>query len=73
MSDISRAQAADLNGAKAGEVEPTPEHSIDNIAAKAGVEMPAGEVLHTQEKLEQRDQERWQLDPESAQDLQQRS
>lgn len=68
MSDVSRAQATDLNGAKAGEVEPTPEHSIDKIASKAGVEMSEGETLHTKETLEQRDQERWQLDPDSAQD-----
>ena len=69
MSEASQANAIDLNGAKAGDVEPNPEHSIDNIAAKAGVEVPPEEALHTQEKLEQRDQERWQLDPDSAQSL----
>lgn len=68
MSDVSRANSTDLNGAKAGNVEPRPNHSIDNIAAKAGVETPPEEALHTQEKLEQRDQERWQLDPDSAHD-----
>jgi hypothetical protein len=69
MSDVSKAQATDLNGAKAGDLEPRPEHSIDNIAAEAGVEMSEGEALHTQATLEQRDQERWELDPDSAQDL----
>lgn len=69
MSDATRAQAIDLNGAKAGSVEPTPEHSIDNIATKAGIQMSEGEVLHTQETLEKRDENRWQLDPDSAQDL----
>jgi hypothetical protein len=68
MSDANRAQATDLNGAKAGELEPGPEHSIDNIATEAGVEMPEGEALHTQETLEQRDQARWEMDPDSAQE-----
>lgn len=68
MSDVSREQATDLNGAKAGDLEPRPEHNdIDNIAANAGIETPGEEALHTKEKLEQRDQQRWQLDPDSAQ------
>ena len=70
MSDVSKAQAKDLNGASAGHVEPTPEHNgIDQIAARAGVETSGEEPLHTKEVLEQRDQERWQLDPDSAQDV----
>jgi len=67
MGNVSKAQATDMNGATAGHVEPMPEHNnIDEIAANAGVEMSEGEPLHTKEILENRDEQRWQLDPDSA-------
>ncbi|KAI9132283.1 DUF6335 family protein [Acaryochloris sp. CCMEE 5410] len=59
MSESTKANATDLNGASAGHIEPVPEqNSIDEIAAKAGVEVPEEEPLHIKETLEQRDQQR---------------
>jgi hypothetical protein len=41
---------------------------VDNLAASVGIEMPNGEILHTNEILERRDTDRWELDPQSAEE-----
>jgi len=43
---------------------------VDEMAASVGIEMPNGGILHTSEILEHRDTDRWELDPESAEDHQ---
>ncbi|NJO45578.1 MAG: hypothetical protein HC835_08055 [Oscillatoriales cyanobacterium RM2_1_1] len=43
-------------------------NDTEHIADMAGVAIPEGEELQVQETLENRDQERWQLDPDSAAD-----
>ena len=48
---------------------PTPDQDmVDELGAAAGIEMPDGAILHTTEMLEHRDESRWELDPESAED-----
>ncbi len=49
--------------------EPFPErHDVDRLADAIGVEMDDSQPLEMKEKLEERDRERWQLDPDSAED-----
>lgn len=49
--------------------EPFPErHDVDQLADTMGVEIANEEPVKMKEKLEQRDQNRWQLDPDSAAD-----
>ncbi|MEB3883961.1 DUF6335 family protein [Lyngbya sp. CCY1209] len=46
--------------------QPTDEqHDIDSMAKPAGVEMPDREPLHIKDKMDERDSDRWQLDPDS--------
>ncbi|PPT05992.1 hypothetical protein CKA32_004464 [Geitlerinema sp. FC II] len=40
---------------------------VDNMAAEVGAELEPEEPLHLKDKLEKRDEERWQLDADSAQ------
>lgn len=47
----------------------TPGHNdVDELGAAAGIEIPDGGILHTTEMLEHRDTDRWELDPDSAQE-----
>ncbi|MGB3536102.1 MAG: DUF6335 family protein [Microcoleaceae cyanobacterium] len=49
--------------------EPIPErHDVDDIASEMGVEIANEEPVQMKEKLDQRDEQRWQLDPDSAED-----
>ena len=43
-----------------------------SLGAAAGIELPDGEILHTTDMLEERDENRWELDPSSAEDYQER-
>lgn len=53
---------------------PTPDQDIvDELGAAAGIEMPDGAILHAADMLEHRDESRWELDPSSAEDYQERS
>jgi hypothetical protein len=53
---------------------PTPDQSDVDIIGKAmGIEYRNGEQLHTLEKIESRDVQRWELEPQSSEDYQQRS
>jgi Family of unknown function (DUF6335) len=45
-------------------------NGVDDLAATAGIEIPNGDILNTNEILEQRDIDRWELNPQSAEDHQ---
>ncbi|MEG3903463.1 DUF6335 family protein [Microcoleus sp. B4-C5] len=56
-----------------GGTAPTPDLDlVDELGAAAGIEMPDGAILHTTDMLEHRDESRWELDPSSAEDYQER-
>lgn len=57
-----------------GGSSPTPDQDIvDEIGEALGVRYEDGEPLHTTEKIEQRDAERWELHPASSEDFSERS
>ncbi|NEP18426.1 MAG: hypothetical protein F6J97_16235 [Leptolyngbya sp. SIO4C1] len=65
---LPKQQAVDGQSAFAGDPEPVPEEStVDALATEAGLDMSAGEPVQTKAKLEQRDEDRWELDPDSTQ------
>jgi len=52
---------------------PTPDQDIvDELGAAAGIEMADGAILHTADMLDKRDESRWELDPSSAEDYDER-
>ncbi|MFS8119657.1 MAG: DUF6335 family protein [Microcoleus sp.] len=52
---------------------PTPDQDmVDELGAAAGIEMADGAILHTTDMLEHRDESRWELNPSSAEDYQDR-
>ncbi|MEG4962940.1 MULTISPECIES: DUF6335 family protein [unclassified Microcoleus] len=52
---------------------PTPDMDmVDELGAAAGIEIADGAILHTTDMLERRDESRWELDPSSAEDYQER-
>ena len=56
-----------------GGTAPTPDMDmVDELGAAAGIEMADGAILHTTDMLEHRDESRWELDPSSAEDYQER-
>lgn len=61
---------ADVDGEETiGGTTPTPDQDIvDEIGAAVGLEMADEEIVHTAEILETRDDRRWELDPQSAED-----
>ena len=57
-----------------GGSSPTPDQDIvDEIGEALGVTYQEGEPLHTSEKIEQRDAERWELNPASSEDFAERT
>lgn len=65
---LPKQQALDSKGAYAGNVEPNPEKDIvDTLAQDAGVSIPQGDPINVKSMVEERDEQRWELDPESAQ------
>lgn len=73
--DIDAAwQEADTVGDEAvGGTAPTPDQDIvDEIGAAVGLEMDDNAFLRTQDILEERDDRRWELDPTSSEDYQER-
>jgi hypothetical protein len=73
--DIDAAwQQADTVGDEAvGGTAPTPDQDIvDEIGAAVGLEMEDRSFLRTQDILEGRDDRRWELDPTSSEDYQER-
>ncbi|HIK07451.1 MAG TPA: hypothetical protein IGS40_22625 [Trichormus sp. M33_DOE_039] len=67
-------QDADSVGDEAvGGTAPTPDQNVtEEIEAAVGLAMDDNEMLHTQDILERRDDARWELDPTSAEDYQER-
>ena len=67
-------EQADTEGEEAvGGTVPTPDQSIvDELGAAVGLEMDDRAFLRTTEILEQRDDRRWELDPTSSEDYQER-
>ncbi|MBE9005593.1 hypothetical protein IQ259_11180 [Fortiea sp. LEGE XX443] len=67
-------QDADAVGDEAvGGTSPTPDQNVtEELEAAVGLEMNDKAFLRTNEILEQRDDRRWELDPKSSEDYQQR-
>ena len=53
---------------------PTPDQSVtEELLQAMGISSTDGELVQTKEKLEKRDHQRWELDPESSEDYQEHS
>ncbi|NES03828.1 MAG: hypothetical protein F6K22_13855 [Okeania sp. SIO2F4] len=64
--DVDKYQSRVVGEEAVGGTTPTPgQNNVDNIAASAGVEIPDFEEIDIMEKMEERDRNRWQLDPTS--------
>lgn len=62
------------NTAVEEETTPTPDQDIvDEIGRAVGVDYEDAEPLHTTEKLERRDEQRWELHPASSEDFTERN
>ena len=61
---------ADAGEETVGGTAPTPDQDIvDEIGRAVGIEHEDAEPLHTTEKVERRDQQRWELHPASSEDF----
>ncbi|MEL6471159.1 MAG: DUF6335 family protein [Cyanobacteria bacterium J06623_4] len=58
--------AVDSKGAFAGNPAPDPELGVDQLGTAAGLDIQPETPLDTREKLESRDENRFELDPSSA-------
>ena len=57
-----------------GGTTPTPDQDlVDEIGRAVGIEYEGAEPLHTTEKLERRDEQRWELHPASSEDFSERN
>jgi Family of unknown function (DUF6335) len=67
-------EQADADGDESvGGTAPTPDMDIvDNLGKAVGIEMDDTEFLHTNDILEQRDDERWEMEPRSSEDYEDR-
>ena len=71
--DAAWEQAATVGDEAIGGTAPTPDQDVvDEIGAAVGLEMDDNAFLRTTEILEERDDRRWDLEPESAEDYQAR-
>ncbi|MEG3896688.1 MULTISPECIES: DUF6335 family protein [unclassified Microcoleus] len=72
--DVAAAEQESATGEElVGGSAPTPDQDmVDELGAAAGIEMPDGAILHTTDMLDRRDESRWELDPSSAEDYQER-
>lgn len=60
--------AYDGKAAAAGDQAPEPErNTIDALGDNTGITPPPGEPVRTKSLLEERDENRWELDPDSSQ------
>lgn len=67
--DANQYQASVSGEEAVGGLTPTPEQTVvDDLAASVGVEMEDDEPLEMLDKLNERDQNRWELDRSSAED-----
>ncbi len=58
---------ADVGEESVGGENPTPDQDVvDELGKAVGISYEDGEPLHTTEKLESRDEHRWELDPASS-------
>ena len=65
--------AADVGDETVGGSSPTPDQSVvEELGEAIGLTYEDNEPLHTDEKLRARDQKRWELDPASSDDYQNR-
>jgi hypothetical protein len=61
---------ADVGEETVGGTTPTPDQDIvDEIGHAVGIDYEDAEPLHTTEKLERRDEQRWELHPASSEDF----
>ena len=68
---LAKQKAVDGQGAFAGNAEPNPDRgTVDAMAAKAGVKLSPGEPADIKRILDERDENRWELDPDSAKNKQ---
>jgi hypothetical protein len=71
--DAAWDQADTVGDEAVGGTAPTPDQDIvDEIGAAVGLEIPDREYVHGSEILETRDDRRWELDPKSSEDYQDR-
>jgi hypothetical protein len=71
--DINQYQAQVVGEEAVGGTTPTPDQDIaDEIAAAVGVEFRDRQPLQVEGELERRDDRRWELDPKSAEDYEDR-
>lgn len=73
--DVAAAEQESATGEElVGGSAPTPDQDmVDELGAAAGIEMPDGAILNTTNMLDRRDESRWELDPNSAEDTQDRT
>lgn len=71
--DVNK-ELAEVEGDEAvGGTTPTPDQDIvDNVAGSMGVEISDRKPVRMTDMLERRDDSRWELDPESSDDYEQR-
>lgn len=43
-------------------------HDVESLADSVGIDTPDAEPLEVKSQLDERDEQRWQLDPDSAED-----
>ena len=66
QNSVAKQSSLDGKGTLAGTVEPTPEKSdSDTLAKDAGVSIEIGEEIGIKEMLDERDRDRWALNPDS--------
>jgi hypothetical protein len=71
--DLDATYVRDSGEEGVGGSEPTPDQNdVDDIGAALGVVDPDGEPLATTDRIAGRDRDRWELDPESAEDYAER-
>jgi hypothetical protein len=71
--DANYEQANAVGDEAVGGTAPTPDQDVvDELGAAVGLEMADGEYVHTNEILTTRDDRRWELDPKSSDDYEER-
>jgi len=71
--DVEAAWDQDTGEETVGGSNPTPDQDrVDELGQAAGITYSDTEPLHTTEKVERRDDKRWELDPASAEDYEER-
>jgi hypothetical protein len=71
--DANYEQAAMEGDESVGGTAPTPDMDIvDELGRAVGIELDDANFLHTSEMLEQRDDRRWELEPVSSEDYEER-